>query len=45
MVCNNEKFLILGLVENTGLTVLVVPRPSEQFPLSIPRCTPQSHLQ
>lgn len=45
MVYNYEKFLILGLVENTGLTAPVVCRPSEQFPLSIPRCTLQPHLE
>lgn len=45
MVYNYEKFLILGLVENTGLTVPVVCRLSEQFPLSIPRHTLQPHLK
>lgn len=45
MVYNYGKFLILGLVENAGLAVLVVRRPSEQFPLSIPRCTLQPHLE
>lgn len=40
MVYNYEKFLFLGIMENTGLTVLVVHRPSEQFPLTIPTSTP-----
>lgn len=36
VVYNYVKFVIIELVESTGLTVLVVCRPSEQFSLTIP---------
>lgn len=37
VVCNYEKLVITELVESTGVTVLVVCRPSEHFPLPFPR--------
>lgn len=40
-----EKLVITELVESTGLTVLVVCRPNEQFSLTIPMCMLQPHLK
>jgi len=45
VVYNYEKLVILELVESTDLTVLAVSRPSEQFSLTIPRCTLQPRLK
>lgn len=35
VVYNDEKLVIIELVESTGLTVLVVRRPNEHFSLTI----------
>lgn len=43
VVYNYEKLVITELVESTGLTVLVVCRPNEQFSLTIPMCMLQPH--
>ena len=45
VIYNYEKLVITELVKSTGLTVLVVCRPSEQFSLNIPRCTVQPYLK
>lgn len=45
MLCNYEKFVFLQLVESTGLTVLALCRPSEQFSPAVPRCTLQPRLK